>query len=221
LAVGLSACTSDGGAESAGSIVYTLISEGRFGEDEKPAASAKIPRKMAADLPYSSIGVTIDANPQFLFLLARQTATEDIYTLGYQVSVVLRRGRVIRTQGLVADMLGGRWEGEDIIRTALRSPGPVSGKRWMETNHRGIGTREAWCTARVVGEETVTILETPIATRHVQEDCRVPELKWEFTNHFWLAPSGSQIWLSVQHVHPRANPLVIETFRAATPFGAS
>ena len=34
---------------------------------------------------------------------------------------VVRDGRVVRTQGLARDVLGGRWEGEDIIRTAMRT----------------------------------------------------------------------------------------------------
>lgn len=220
----LSACASDGGgAGQAGAVIYGIVSEGVFGAGEdKPAPPAQVPRDMVAKLEYASIGVTIDDNPQFLFLLANTTPTDEIYTFGYQVSVVLRGGRLIRTQGLTDDVLGGRWEGEDIVKTSARTGAPATGIRWMETNQRGIGTREASCTATSIADETVTILETPIVTRHVQEDCEVPDLKWRFTNHFWLIPETGQIWMSVQNVTPKASPLVIQTLRpAARPVAAA
>jgi len=211
------ACTSDsGGVGATTEAVYNLVTDGIFGSDEKSNVPAKIPRKMAADLPYASIGVTIDDNPQFLFLLANQRDNGDLYTLGYQVSVVLRQGRVIRTQGLTKDMLGGRWEGEDTIRAAMTSSGPVNGVRWIDTNDRGLRTHEVLCTARSVGDETVSVLEVNIPARHIQEDCKVPTLKWVFSNHFWIG-ADAVIWLSVQQVHPKVNPLIIETFRPAGP----
>lgn len=224
LALALAACASNsGGGGQAGAILYGIISEGIFGSDEdKPTPPAQVPRDMVAKLEYASIGVTIDNNPQFLFLLANTTDTDELYTFGYQVSVVLRGGRLIRTQGLMDDVLGGRWEGEDIVKTSARTGAPVTGIRWMETSERGIGTREARCTATSIADEIVTILETPIVARHVQEDCEVPELKWKFTNHFWLIPQTGQVWMSVQNVTPKATPLVIQTLRpAARPAAAS
>jgi hypothetical protein len=224
LALTLTACASDsGGAGQAGAVLYGIVSEGLFGEgEEKPAPPAQVPRDMVAKLQYASIGVTIDNNPQFLFLLANTTPTDEIYTFGYQVSVVLRGGRLIRTQGLMDDVLGGRWQGEDIVKTSARTGAPVTGVRWMETNERGIGTREATCTATSLADEIVTILDTPIVARHVREDCEVPELKWKFTNHFWLIPETGQVWMSVQNVTPRASPLVIQTLRpAAQPAAAA
>lgn len=220
-ALSAAACTSDnGGVGTTTEAVYHLVADGIFGSDEGGRDSAtKIERKMAADLPYASIGVTIDDNPQFLFVLAKQSANGDLYTLGYQISVVLRQGRVIRTQGLTKDVLGGRWEGEDIIRTAMSSGGPVSGVRWMETADRGIYTHEVRCTAQAVGDETVTVLDVKIPTRHVREECKMPDLKWIFTNHFWIGADGV-IWASVQNIHPKVTPLVIEQFRPAKPFEA-
>lgn len=220
LAAALAGCASKNGGSvgEAGEMIIGVIDREIFGSDEATAAAAppaKVPREMAAKLSYASIGVQIDDNPQFLFLLANQTETDKLYTLGYQVSVVMRGARVIRTQGLAQDVLGGRWQGEDIVLTAARSGGSVEGVRWLETNDRGVATREARCIARYVGEEVVTILGTQIVTRHVAEDCAVESLKWRFTNHFWIAPQNGQMWMSVQFVHPKVNPLIIETFRPA------
>lgn len=217
-ALAVAGCTSDnGGVQATTDAVYNLVTDGLFGDDKRSQVPAKIERKMAADLHYASIGVTIDDNPQFLFVLASQNAMGELYTLGYQVSVVLRGGRIIRTQGLIQDVLGGRWEGEDIVLTAARSNVPASGVRWFELNTRGIGTHEAQCTATGLGVEMVTILGTPIPARHVKEDCKVSTLKWEFTNDFWVAPDTGQVWMSVQHVGPKGNPLIIEQFRPAGP----
>jgi hypothetical protein len=218
LALMLGACTSDseeGSVGQAGEMIYGIV-ERLIDPDTVPRPPEKIERKMAAELPYASVGVKIDNNPQFLFLLANQKDGAEMYTLGYQVSIVLRGGRVLRTKGLSRDVLGARWEGEDIIKTAVHSGGPVQGVRWFDSNERGIRTIEARCVAQAIGDETITILETPIVTRHVQETCEVEEMQWRYVNDFWIAPDTLQTWASIQYINPKVNPLVLETFRPAS-----
>lgn len=164
VSLALGACSSsseEGSVGQAGAMVYGIV-ERLIDPDTVPRPPEKIERKMAAELPYASIGVKIDDNPQFLFLLANQNEGNELYTLGYQVSIVLRGGRVVRTKGLSRDVLGARWDGEDIVKSAVHSGGPVQGVRWFDSNERGIKTLEARCVAQAVGDETITILETPI-----------------------------------------------------------
>lgn len=210
----LSACASsgEGGVGQAGAMVTGLV-DSIFSDEEAPTAPAKVDRSLPEKYKFASIGVTVDDNPQFLFLLANQNGADEVYTLGYKISVVLRDGRLIRTQGLSRDLLGSRWEGQDIIRTAIGAGRPVAGVRWFESNERGIATYEAQCTAQDFGDETITILGTPIVTRHVSEACIVPQMKWKYRNEFWITPQNGRVWLSLQYVHPRINPLRIETFR--------
>ncbi|MFT3808544.1 MAG: YjbF family lipoprotein [Micropepsaceae bacterium] len=217
-ALTLSACSSDseeGSVGMAGQMIYGIV-ERLIDPEATPRPPAKIERKMAADLPYASIGVKIDDNPQFLFLMANQADKNELYTLGYQISIVMRGGRVIRTQGLSRDVLGARWDGEDIIKTAVHSGSPVQGVRWFDSNERGIRTLEARCVAQAIGDETITILETPIVTRHIQETCQVEELQWRYVNDFWIAPDTLQTWASIQYISPKVNPLILETFRPAS-----
>ncbi len=216
---GLSACSSSGdtGFGQTGEVLYTIIDAALFSE-ETAASSGKTMRQMVEERPYASIGVTIDHNPQFLFLLANQSADGDMYTLGYQVSLVLRDGRVVRTQGLARDVLGGRWEGEDIIRTAMRSGAPAKGVRYFESNEFGVKSLKAECVATPVKDETITIIGRSFVARYVKEDCVAPALKWRYENHFWLTPEDGRIWLSIQNVHPEVNPLIIETFRPPQKF---
>lgn len=218
LALALSACSSDseeGSVGMAGQMVYGIV-ERLIDPEATPRPPEKIERKMAAELPYASIGVKIDDNPQFLFLMANQADKNELYTLGYQISIVMRGGRVIRTQGLSRDVLGARWDGEDIIKTAVHSGAPVQGVRWYDSNERGIRTLEARCVAQAIGDETITILETPIVTRHIQETCQVEELQWRYVNDFWIAPDTLQTWASIQYISPKVNPLILETFRPAS-----
>jgi len=212
----LGACSSsgEGGLGEAGNILVGVVG-GLIAESDQPPAPPKVERTMAEKYPFASIGVTIDSNPQFLFLLANRTETDELYTLGYQVSLVLRGGRVIRTQGLGRDVLGGRWEGQDLVKAAVNAPGAVQGVRWFESAERGIGTHTAECVAQDFGEETITVLGSPISTRHVSEVCDVASMKWHFRNEFWITPADGRVWLSLQHIHPRVNPLLIETFRPA------
>ncbi len=217
VSLALGACSSsseEGSVGQAGAMVYGIV-ERLIDPDTVPRPPEKIERKMAAELPYASIGVKIDDNPQFLFLLANQNEGNELYTLGYQVSIVLRGGRVVRTKGLSRDVLGARWDGEDIVKSAVHSGGPVQGVRWFDSNERGIKTLEARCVAQAVGDETITILETPIVTRHVQETCEVKELQWRYVNDFWIAPDTLLVWASIQFINPKVNPVVLETFRPA------
>lgn len=218
MALSVAACTSDsedGSVGQAGAMIVG-IAERLIDPETVQRPPDKIERKMAAELPYASIGVKIDDNPQFLFLLANQVERNELYTLGYQVSIVMRGGRVVRTRGLSRDVLGARWDGEDIVKTAVNAGGPVQGVRWFDSNERGIRTLEARCVAQAVGDATITILETPIVTRHVQETCEVNELQWRYVNDFWIAPDTLQTWASIQYIHPKVNPLVLETFRPAS-----
>jgi hypothetical protein len=217
VSLALGACSSsseEGSVGQAGAMVYGIV-ERLIDPDTVPRPPEKIERKMAAELPYASIGVKIDDNPQFLFLLANQNEGNELYTLGYQVSIVLRGGRVVRTKGLSRDVLGARWDGEDIVKSAVNSGGPVQGVRWFDSNERGIKTLEARCVAQAIGDETITILETPIVTRHVQETCEVEELQWRYVNDFWIAPDTLLVWASIQYINPKVNPVVLETFRPA------
>lgn len=216
-ALALGACAGGSSQNERTANMVTGLVEGWFSDDEgAPPPPMKVPRAKVDELPFASIGVEIDDNPQFLFVMANQTATDDLYTLGYQVSLVLRDGRLIRTQGFPRDVLGGRWDGPNIITAAAAQPGIVYGDRYMETSERGIGTRTAECSAQAVGDETVTILGAPIVARHVRETCEVDELKWEFSNDFWVDPASGLVWRSIQYIHPKVNPVILETFRPAT-----
>jgi hypothetical protein len=72
------------------------------------------------------------------------------------------------------------------------------------------------CDAHAVGPESVTILGKAISTVHVTEDCSVPALKWSFTNHYWISPTSGVVWQSLQHTHPKLDPLTIEVLRPAS-----
>lgn len=216
----LGACSSDGGAVSAGDMLVGMV-EGVVSDDETQAVPQTVSRQRAAEVKYASIGVTIDDHPQILFPLANREGDDLLYTYGYTISLVIREGRVVRTQGLGRDMMGSEWQGEDIIRTAMTSRTKASGTRTFISSDFGIGPRTAHCTAEVVGDEAVNILEKPISARHVREECDVPELEWHFTNDFWIGPSNGQVWRSVQHIHPKVSPLTIETFRPAQRTPAS
>lgn len=212
----LAACTAgDSDVGRAGAMVGALVG-GIFSDSDTPGPPMKVDRSKVAELPYASVGVEIEDLPQFLFILANQNATDDLYTLGYQISIVLRNGRIIRTNGFGRNVLGGRWKGADIIQTAAASPGVVYGDRYMETSERGIATRDVHCSAQAVGDESVTILGSPVATRHVRESCDVEELKWAFENDFWVDPVSGQVWRSIQYIHPKIEPIVIETFRPSS-----
>ena len=49
----------------------------------------------------------------------------------------------------------------------------------------------------------------------MSEVCDVEDMKWHFRNEFWITPADGRVWLSLQYVHPRINPVLIETFRPA------
>ncbi len=223
LASGLSAsaCMSGQGggaagpASMAGPLLDRLVSSDDGKKEGGAAPSPRVSLKTASEVNYASIGLILEDSPEVLLVMANKSGTDELYTLGYRISLVLREGRVVRTGGFAHDLMGMRWRGPDIVREAVTHSGPVSGVRSFEIEDRGIERFEAQCSAVYAGDETIDILGSAVALRHIVENCSVPGMKWRFANEFWVAPDGGQIWASVQYVHPKVSPLRITVFRPA------
>jgi hypothetical protein len=63
------------------------------------------------------------------------------------------------------------------------------------------------------GAETIKILEHPLPTLALIEDCGSKEIDWHFQNVFWLDSETGFVWKSVQYVHPNLEPITLEILR--------
>jgi hypothetical protein len=69
------------------------------------------------------------------------------------------------------------------------------------------------CSTVSKGQETIVKLGRGIPTARIDETCRSAELKWSFTDSYWIDPDSGLVWRSIQHVHPKGEKIETEIFR--------
>jgi hypothetical protein len=169
----------------------------------------------AAAIPYASLGVRIGTGPEQLLVLAEDANGSQLWLSGSKIAITTRGGRIVATSGLGADLSGGTSD-------ALTSARGIS--RWKR------GTVINWvadfadlgrysvpiqCKDEPIGTETISILGKDIVTLHVVETCTAELLGWTFSNDYWVDENSGSVWRSIQHIHPKLDPLATEVLRPA------
>jgi hypothetical protein len=204
---------------------YSRLSEiatGMFAGGDESAAQASAPddifaRDKVLERPFSQIAVQLGGgNPRSLFVMAMQQADEQLYTLGYLTSLILRRGRIVRTSGFPYNLSGAREiEGADPVWQALTQTGIVTGERWLDIRKAETVAYPVRVTAQAAASEAIDVLGAPIACTRVDEFCEVPDLAWSFSNSYWIGQSAPYVWRSIQNTHPDGMQIIIDLLRPA------
>lgn len=174
----------------------------------------RITRAQAAGVPYASMGWRLDGGLQSLIVLATDTNGDQMWTSAERVVLVTHDGRLLRSVGLPHN-LGGRSSksGEPAPSPAQALKGAFQ-SRWVvdypDTGHYGV---QIDCQSRYAGRETIKILGEAMMTARIAERCYSPDLRWRFTNTFWVDPQNGTVWRARQYYHPQAGVLETELFR--------
>jgi hypothetical protein len=199
VSLGLAGCSSD--SVRLGTLLWHSVN----GEGGK-----KISIDQAAAIPFATMGLELGSNDEALLVLGTSIPGREEWYAGENVMVRTRAGRVVRTAGLPYD-LGGM-----DIQTPDAAPG-IAGAATivlsLDFPDMGLYGARATCKKHDEGSESVNILGSAIATRHVVERCKVPTLDWNFDNEFWTDPDNGFVWRSVQYIHPESPPLILEVLR--------
>lgn len=170
----------------------------------------KVSLKEAESVPYASVGVRVGSSNQIMLILAYQQGGQEVWTSASRIAITTKAGRIVRTAGLGRD-LGGY-----ASRQEARVPDGVSKLQWVvDLPDLGLYAIPLSCESRLVGEQTIEILEAKIRTRLVEEACvsESDTLDWSFKNKYWVDPDTALVWRSIQHTHPRLAPIELEVLR--------
>jgi group 4 capsule polysaccharide lipoprotein GfcB/YjbF len=206
-ALALAGCSSDssgGGNGSEWGQIVDMVSGG--------GTPDTVSLEQASAVPYATIGVRVNDEPQMMLVLAADEAGDHLWTSKARAAVTTRYGRVVRTSGLPVNIDGVNYNGEDPVQTVARSGQATESMRtsdFWDLNRFSIPLR---CVTESRGADHVTILGKSIATVRVDQTCESPSIDWSFTDSFWVGTSGL-VWKSIQHYHPNAAPIEIEVLR--------
>lgn len=173
-----------------------------------------VDREQAAAIPYASLGYRLNDGPETILVLATDINGEQLWTSSAHVVLLTQDGRVKRTTGLPHNL------GTLTPVRGPRLPAPASALEGPSTNNftadfPDIGSYSTPIACRLTrtGRETIRILNQPIITVRVNEDCVSPNSRWRFRNSYWLDGQSGFVWRSIQHIHPGDDALEIEIFR--------
>ena len=170
--------------------------------------SSEVPLREAAATPYASIGVRVGGNDQFMLVMATQTNGQQLWTSDARVAITTRDGRIVRTAGFGRDLSGLNYTGNG---------GDSGGRIVWQADFADLGLYSIPVTCRrgASKDESIVVLGTALHTRRIEEACTADssQIKWSYTNIFWLDPENGLAWRSLQYVHPKLPPFEITVLR--------
>lgn len=175
-----------------------------------------VTREQAAAVEYASIGVQIGRDDQAMLVLGSDVAGEMSWFSSNKVLIATRNGRIVATAGLtdnlgrVGTLNASPWTGEGNAPL-------VAGQKYKflyDLPQFQLYSVPIDCEASAAAnDETITIMDAEIETRHLTESCESEELGWSFENEFWLDKTTGYVWRSVQTINPKLPPITIEVLR--------
>lgn len=173
------------------------------------APPQRVTVKQAASIPYATLGIRLGNGPQAIATLATDDGAQRLWASGQKVMIATTRaGQIQRTVGLPYNL------------TWMVAPGPAgmqpSAKRtvWSaDFADLGVYAATVQCDEIAAANVQITILGNRIPTRRTNLRCSAPQLNWSFQNAYWTDPQTGMVWRSIQHVHPKLDPIEIETLR--------
>ena len=174
--------------------------------------SDKISLGQAEDVPYASIGVEVGDQEQRLLVLASSLSQQRFWMFKSHMVIVTQHGRIVSTGGLRKNLTGLAIQGTVDPKSALLDPGKVEHflADFADLNAYSVPIA---CRPKPAVPVRIKILGHPIKTLRVDEDCRAPLLKWDFTDRFWLDPYSHMTWQSEQYIHPNFPAVRIQVLR--------
>ncbi len=163
---------------------------------------SQITRAQVDSLPYATVAAKLGRGPRFVGILGKAEGN-DLHWNAVSTVLVTRRGRVIRTVGLSANLTRTELVDQDPVSGLVDiEQFPVAARRLVDFGPPYRFNVMVEGVFEEVGRETVEILELQFDTRVFREKCTARDVDWKFTNTYWVDPENGINWKSRQHIHP-------------------
>ena len=196
----LGGCSSNGNAD-----VKSLTSIVRLAL----APPQRVTVKQAAGIPYATIGIRLGSSPQAIATLATDDGTQRLWASGQKVMIATTKsGQIQRTVGLPYNLT---W----MVPMEPSGIDPSAKRMIWSADFADLGIYAATiqCDEIAAANVQITILGNRIATRRSNLRCTAPQLNWSVQNAYWTDRQTGMVWRSVQYIHPKLDPIEIETLR--------
>lgn len=192
------------GCAAPGSAVYQVIDSYRAlnrAKAEYPVTRAQIDAQ-----PLGVLGVQVEGGLKGLMLWEKREAGLDYWRSGNGVSLVLKHGRIIRSEGFPLDQLNSELvEGEDPI-----------GSKMERMRHYELTRSASYSTGSVIrrhslkfqGDILIDLLNEEIVLDSWNESLRGSRLEKPLKQVFQVVQSTGQVKRSVQHVSPETRVIL-------------
>lgn len=144
---------------------------------------------------------------------------ESLYwSAGRRAVFVTRKGRLVKTAGLPANLVETRYLSDDVLSIIVNESETLSGeggafRRLVDMTPPDRYDVMIGSTFVHAGRESIEISELRFDTELFVERCEAREMEWRFENHFWIGRKDGVVWRSVQHVHPSIPTIELQVLK--------
>lgn len=169
-----------------------------------------ITRATADRVPYASMLVAVGNARPALVVLANANDLQRSWVSADKTMLITQSGRLIKTVGFKNNLVGVHSLMTDPVQTGLHRIG--HGSRYsrsvdlMPGYHIGAQAESEFHRGDV---EAITILGITRQLLHVTETLRLPELRFQARNDYWVDPNTGFVWQSRQHLGPDLPPVFL------------
>ena len=199
IATSLAGCSSDGSDWPA------LFSAAR----SYLGSGDSVSREQAAAIPYATLGVRLDGSREQILILSTDVDGEQLWVSPRHLALVIRRGRIVKTVGLSADLSG--YIAPAVEPETWDKPHSYEWNGDFADQHSYLASVHCAVGAGVI--DPITILGATLQTVRVEEACESAMLNWTFTNTFWVSTTTGLVWRSIQHTAPQGPTIETELLR--------
>ena len=173
------------------------------------APPQRVTIKQAAGIPYATIGIRLGNSAQAIATLATDNGAQRLWASGQKVMIATTHsGQIQRTVGLPYNLTWTVPAGPDGTAPSAKRTA------WSaDFADMGIYAATIQCDVVAAANVQISVLGNRITTRRTNLRCTAPQLNWSFQNAYWTDLQTGTVWRSVQHVHPKLDPIEIETLR--------
>ncbi|MDP1724236.1 MAG: YjbF family lipoprotein [Alphaproteobacteria bacterium] len=107
---------------------------------------------------------------------------------------------------------------DDIFKAGLHTiKKPLQRTFELDLNRKAKQNLKAIATYSIVKPESIIIYEMNYDTLKISEKVHVKDINWHYENFYWVDPKTGFMWKSIQHLHPKLDPIEVNVLKRVAP----
>ena len=186
-------------------LAATSIKSAVFGFEDYP-----ITRDLVESIPYASMRLKIGKGPAGLMILESQSKDSNTWLSSDEVSITEKNGFIIRTSGLLNNVINLRFIGQKDVPNLLNYRNEKDLKSYLTLHNPEVFELELELNIVNKGVEKVIIVDKEYSLVHFIIGKENKYIRWKANDHFWIDPIDGYVWKSIQNIAPKIPHILIE-----------